>query len=738
MSGIVSLPIDAASNVTISSPTNGQVLAYNSTTGKWENSSSGGSGAPIDATYIVASSNKTLSAEAVLTGGDGVSVTVASGTATVAMAVDTLDGATTLQLTDEIPIHDGTSHKKTTVQDIVDLATAEPATVTITTTTEGKAAVAGANEKQSITWHVNDATGSLVLSFDGQSTTINNVATGTDASGLDTALESLSTIGSGNISISGAASSLTNGVIEFVGTKANASQNLIAIGNASSMSSEQINVVCSEVTPGETGQSSLSDGLIDAWKFGTSVGLSTTTNSEINNLTLTASGGMQFSEGVYGTGAGFRSNATRLCTSATSSLLAPAGARSLSCWMYPAFPDDSMSVKIEHTSGHLFEIYLENENGTLVARAKIINTDGTVIANQPSLMGVGVWNHLCAVWDGDGLALYVNNEGSPGVLSHGGSFSGDAALTVSLVNCGSNEAIVDEVYYWGKAISRQELQSLDEQAFYPFSTGTSEVQELATNGTPTQGNVRLTHSGSTVSVAYNASAATIQTALRTISGLSGVTCSGGPLHQAAVSVTFPAELGDVDPIGINYSGLLVSIARSQAGSAGTDGVNEVQQIEITGASSGTFTLTHDGNTTDPIDWDASADDIETALIDAGVDSVSVTGSNPFDVEFTGSLAETDVEEMSADDGGLNGNTSATAKRRFELADWVNTSGDEYSATFADHGKGMSAIIQVQELVSGRWKVATPEFDTYQDDESGDVVALVNGADSRRVIRILVK
>jgi hypothetical protein len=76
--------------------------------------------------------------------------------------------------------------------------------------------------------------------------------------------------------------------------------------------------------------------------------------------------------------------------------------------------------------------------------------------------------------------------------------------------------------------------------YYKVS-GTSEVQTITITGTPTGGTFTLTFAGATTSaIAYNASAATVQTALEALStiGSGNVLCAGGALPGAAVTATF--------------------------------------------------------------------------------------------------------------------------------------------------------------------------------------------------------
>jgi hypothetical protein len=90
--------------------------------------------------------------------------------------------------------------------------------------------------------------------------------------------------------------------------------------------------------------------------------------------------------------------------------------------------------------------------------------------------------------------------------------------------------------------------------------GTIGVQTITTSGGATGGTLVLGFNGQiTSNIAYNASAATIQTALRALSTIGGtnVTCSGGPLGSAAVTCTFSGSLINqtVPLLTSNISGL---------------------------------------------------------------------------------------------------------------------------------------------------------------------------------------
>lgn len=74
-------------------------------------------------------------------------------------------------------------------------------------------------------------------------------------------------------------------------------------------------------------------------------------------------------------------------------------------------------------------------------------------------------------------------------------------------------------------------------------TNTNEVQTIAKTGTVTGGSFTAAFDGSTtVTIAYNATAAQVQTALESILGVGNVACAGGALPGTGVTVTFKGEL----------------------------------------------------------------------------------------------------------------------------------------------------------------------------------------------------
>ena len=93
------------------------------------------------------------------------------------------------------------------------------------------------------------------------------------------------------------------------------------------------------------------------------------------------------------------------------------------------------------------------------------------------------------------------------------------------------------------------------------------------------------------------------------------------------------------------------------------GTNEEQTVSIDNATtSGNFTLSHGGNTTDPINWNASSTNVKDAIDGMGPDyDVAVSGgpgpSSDWVVTFSGNLASQDLVNMTGDGTNLVGGST---------------------------------------------------------------------------------
>lgn len=138
----------------------------------------------------------------------------------------------------------------------------------------------------------------------------------------------------------------------------------------------------------------------------------------------------------------------------------------------------------------------------------------------------------------------------------------------------------------------------------------SNEKQLVTLTNATGGTFTLTYSGqTTAAIPYNAAPSEVRTALENLSNIG---------------------TGDVQVQGT--------------------AIAEQQTITVTGATGGSYTLTYKGQTTVAIPYNSSAANIKTRLEDLSsisTGSITVTGTNPYTVTFTGVYAGQDVGQMTA-------------------------------------------------------------------------------------------
>lgn len=188
------------------------------------------------------------------------------------------------------------------------------------------------------------------------------------------------------------------------------------------------------------------------------------------------------------------------------------------------------------------------------------------------------------------------------------------------------------------------------------------VQTVTLSGSPTGGTFNLKYAGQTsAAIAYNAAATVVQAALQAIPSIGAGNASVAGSNGGPYVITFVGARGGqfIAPItaGDHTTGGTHSIAVAQT-TTGVNAVNEVQTVTVTAALSGTFTLTYSGQTTSAIAYGASSTTVQNALAalsNVGVGNVAVTYTGGvYTVTFQGTLAGTDVAQMTANSGGLVG------------------------------------------------------------------------------------
>lgn len=176
------------------------------------------------------------------------------------------------------------------------------------------------------------------------------------------------------------------------------------------------------------------------------------------------------------------------------------------------------------------------------------------------------------------------------------------------------------------------------------AAGTSEVQTITFYGTPSGGTFTASFEGfGTAALAYNISAANLQTALRALTPIGSTGASVTGSDGGPYTVTFGGTLANtavenivIDPAGLTGGTISGATATTTEGVLGQNmvqyliqeggNVNATVSLEKSGTvTSGTFTISYGGETTDPLPYDITSHALATAL-DALLLAVQGTGS----------------------------------------------------------------------------------------------------------------
>jgi hypothetical protein len=245
----------------------------------------------------------------------------------------------------------------------------------------------------------------------------------------------------------------------------------------------------------------------------------------------------------------------------------------------------------------------------------------------------------------------------------------------------------------------------------------NEIQRISLPQSPMEGTFSLTYAGqTTASIAYDASAADVQSALQALDNLGPgsvlVTRDGADWLVEFKGTEFsgrdaPSLIGDGSDLTSTGS---ISVAELFEG---TSGLNESQVVTISGQpGGGTFTLTFNGQTTAPIAFNASAAEVQMrlrALTNIGASSVIVTGvmGGPYTVVFENSLGRMNVNEMTANGAGLMGslvNRLLSTKRKSSMASsWLSRAGERSRLALAGKRRGRSPTMPLQRWSRRRWR-----------------------------------
>jgi hypothetical protein len=528
--------------------------------------------------------------------------------------------------------------------------------VSIVQTTAGSSIT---NEVQTVNLVDADG-GTFTLTFGGQTTAA--IAHNASAATVDAALEALSSIGTGNIAVTGS----SGGPYTCTFGGALAGQNLALMTYTSSLTSTTEFVAAAETTAGDTGVSV--DGLYELWDMNETSG--TARVGEVRAVSLVEDISAVLSEtGKNGNAANLASGYILKSGAGTLGTVTSGNDATLTAWVKPSAHDDEVFFEVANSSVSAYlRVAQTSSGGESKANAEVVMFNGSsgVATSRLSTASLTLdsWNLISARINESQVSVSINGGSyeSTSRTPSGTLFGSTPYAQISTIEFTTKDVSVDECAIWDVALSDAQIAELwasGAGSFYPYAgSGTAEVQTLTATGTLVQGTFDLTYGGQTVAVPWNATAAAMQTALRTITGLSAVTCSGGPINSAPVTVTFPSALGDVALLTVSNGNLYINTVETTAGDTGT---NEVQTVTLTNTpTGGTFTLTYDLQETSAIAWNASASTVETALEALStIDSCSVSGSagGPWAVTFQGSLAATNVDLMDGDGSNLLTNAS---------------------------------------------------------------------------------
>jgi hypothetical protein len=344
--------------------------------------------------------------------------------------------------------------------------------------------------------------------------------------------------------------------------------------------------------------------------------------------------------------------------------------------------------------------YVVEFTGTLAKTdvAEITGVGGKNEVQTITISGGEAGDTMILSWDGDdtaelaydisGADLQTALEGLTGIGAGQVSVTGDGPYVVEFTGTLAKTDVAEITGVGGK----------------------NEVQTISCDGTAGDTMVLSLGGQSTAELAYDISTADLQTALRGLSTIGAGNCNvtGTPGTEYIVEFVAGKALTDVDEI------------------TGVGGSNETQTVSLDEVTDGgTFTLTYDTKTTAAIDWDATAADVQEALeglsnISAG--DVSVTGtSGAWIVEFTGTLAKTNVAELTGTDVDLTGTghgiTIATthAGHSMTIASVETYKGNELAVGVVETYEGNTLTVGVVETYEGN-ELTVGVVETYEGNE----------------------
>jgi hypothetical protein len=218
-------------------------------------------------------------------------------------------------------------------------------------------------------------------------------------------------------------------------------------------------------------------------------------------------------------------------------------------------------------------------------------------------------------------------------------------------------------------------------------------------------------------LAYDSAASIVKQELEALAGITDVAVSGVGTVGDPWIVTFADPAGNVGAITADDSNLNGGTSTIAVDTPGVDLVNEIQTIHRGLADGGTFTVTHEAQTTAAIAWDVTAGDLKTALeLISSISDVAVTGTgssgDPWTIAFT-------------DPSGVEAEVTTTDSLTITA-----------TATVADDTPGVDAVNEQQVVTVNNGTGGTYKL-TYDSQEMSSGVAYnVSAADLETALELL--
>lgn len=437
------------------------------------------------------------------------------------------------------------------------------------------------NDIQTLTLYGNPTGGTFTLDLDGQSTS--GIAFSATAGDVQTALEALSNIGSGNVSCTGGPLPSSSVTIEFQGTLASTNVSQLT-ADPSSLTGVTVYASITETTKGV---SAIGSGLKAYWgcnETGASFTDSHTNSIDINRVGSVNAGS---TTGVISTCRTFGSTTSQYRsdtgTSAVEDLVDIDSGVTVSGWFYTTSVSGlgnriillGRGANSVGSVNSVFYLYVSADQ----AKFSVINSSQAVKTVTSSLsLSASAWYHLVGVYDSSSseLRIYVSGTqyGTTTSVNNYAVTAGDSYITIGS-NPPAGTFYVDELAVYGRVLSASEITYLYNSGSgrnysdSSSSSGTDEVQTLSLSGSPAAGTILVGYDSEYATLAYNSSAPAAQTAMQALStiGSGNMTCGGGDLPGTDITFTFTSALGslDVDLLTLDHFGLWYQIQTTQEG-----------------------------------------------------------------------------------------------------------------------------------------------------------------------------